>query len=262
MEVKNNTLTGRKALVTGANSGIGEAIARRFAAAGAAVVINYRSRPEAAQKIVEDIAAAGGKAIAIQADVRGAADIEAMFAEMFEHFGGIDILVNNAGIINDRAFLDMSIENWDKVININLRGAFICAQQAARQMAKAGGGAIVNISSVHQTIPAGGNAHYCTSKGGLEMLMKTMALELAQHKIRVNNIAPGAIATPINEEWLDDAAEREKVLATIPWRSIGTPEDIAAAALYLVSDEAKYVTGTTLFVDGGMTLYADFLGQT
>lgn len=259
MEAQHKTLAGRKALITGANSGIGEAIARRFAAAGAAVVVNYRSRPEGAQKIVEDIVSAGGEAIAIQADVGSAADIEAMFAEMFARFGGIDILVNNAGIINDSAFLDMSIENWDKVIGINLRGAFICAQQAARHMIKTGGGVIVNISSVHEVIPGGGNAHYCTSKGGLEMLMKTMALELAQHKIRVNNIAPGAIATPINAEWLGDAAKREEVLATIPWRTIGTPEDIAAAALYLVSDEAKYVTGTSLFVDGGMTLYADFL---
>lgn len=254
-------LKGRIALVTGASSGIGEAVARRLAAAGAAVVVNYRSHPEEAKNIVAEIKLAGGQAVAIHADMSMEREIMSMFTEMFREFGGIDILVNSAGIENKSPFLDMSLEDWDQVMAVNLRGVFLCSQLAARYMVKNGSGVIINISSVHQVIPWGGYAHYCASKSGLDMLMKTMALELAETQVRVNNVAPGAIATPLNESWLKDPAKRKQVLELIPSRRIGQPEEVAAAVLYLASDEATYVTGTTLFIDGGMTLYSSFLGQ-
>ena len=256
-----NLLKDRKALVTGASSGIGEAVARRLAASGATVVINYLSDRKEAQKVVHDIQAEGGWAMAIQADISKENEVQAMFTRMFQEFGTIDILVNNAGIENKGLFLDLSVKDWDRVMAVNLRGVFLCSQRATRQMANTGGGVIVNISSVHEVIPWGGYAHYCASKGALQMLMKTMALELAEKHIRVNNVAPGAIATPINKEWLNDPVRQGEVLAKIPWGRIGMPEDVAAAVVFLTSDEAQYITGTTLFVDGGMTLYASFLGQ-
>ena len=261
MKATVQTLKGRHALVTGASSGIGAAVARRLAAAGAAVVVNYRSHPKAAKKIVTEIKSAGGKAIAIHADVSKEREIKTLFARMFEECGAIDILVNSAGIENKSPFLEMPVQDWDRVMTVNLRGVFLCSQLAARHMVKNGGGVIINISSVHQTIPWGGYAHYCAAKGGLEMLMKTMALELSEKKVRVNNVAPGAIATPINAAWLNNPARRRQVLALIPSRRIGQAEEVAGAVLYLVSDEAAYVTGTTLFIDGGMTLYSSFLGQ-
>jgi glucose 1-dehydrogenase len=255
------SLKGRLALVTGANSGIGEAVTRRLAAAGAAVVVNYLSHPKEAKKIVAEIKSAGGQAMAIHADMSEEREIKAMFARIFRKFGAIDILVNNAGIENKSPFLDMRLEDWDQVMAVNLRATFLCSQLAARRMVKTGGGVIINISSVHQIIPWAGYAHYCASKSGLEMLMKTMALELAEKKVRVNNVAPGAIATPINETWLHDPVRRKQVLDLIPSRRIGQAEEVAGAVSYLVSDEAAYVTGTTLLIDGGMTLYSSFLGQ-
>lgn len=261
MKTTEQLLKGRIALVTGASSGIGEAVARRLAAAGAAVVVNYRSHPKEAKKIVTEIKFAGGRAIAIHADMSKEREIKAMFARMFREFGAIDILINNAGIENKIPFLEMPVQDWDQVMAVNLRGVFLCSQLAARRMVKNGGGVIINISSVHQIIPWGGYAHYCASKSGLDMLMKTMALELAEKKVRVNNVAPGAIATPINEAWLKDPAKRKQVLALIPSRRIGQSEEVAGAVLYLVSDEAAYVTGTTLLIDGGMALYSSFLGQ-
>ncbi len=261
MKVTVQPLKGRRALVTGASSGIGEAVARRLAAAGAAVVVNYRSHPKEAKKIAAEIKSAGGQAIAVHADMSKEREIKSMFARMFREFGAIDILVNNAGIENKSPFLDMPVKDWDQVMAVNLRGVFLCSQLAARRMVKNGGGVIINMSSVHQIIPWGGYAHYCAAKSGLEMLMKTMALELAEKKVRVNNVAPGAIATPMNEAWLHDPARRKQVLALIPSRRIGQPEEVAGAVLYLVSDEAAYVTGTTLLIDGGMTLYSSFLGQ-
>jgi len=254
-------LDGKRALVTGASSGIGEAVARRLAAAGATVAVNYRSHPKEAKKIVAEIKAAGGKAIAIHADLSKEREIKAMFASLFEEFGTVDVLVNSAGIENNSPFLKMLVRDWDQVMTVNLRSVFLCSQLAARQMVENGGGVIINISSVHQTIPWGGYAHYCAAKGGLEMLMKTMALELAEKKVRVNNVAPGAIATPINAAWLDDPDRRKQVLSLIPSRRIGRAEEVAGAVLYLASDEAAYVTGSTLLIDGGMTLYASFLGQ-
>lgn len=255
--MSDKNLQGRKALVTGGNSGIGEAIARRLAAAGAHVVINYRSYPQAAQKIVEEINKEGGQALAIEADISSEQEITRMFIEADKQVGAMDILVNNAGIENNSAFLELSAEDWDKVLNVDLRAVFLCSQQAARRMQT--GGVIINISSVHELIPWAGYAHYCAAKGGLEMLMKTMALELAQNKIRVNNIAPGAIITPINNAWLDDPKKRDEVLAKIPWGRIGRADEVAAAAWFLASDDAEYITGTTLFIDGGMSLYANFL---
>ncbi|MEO7411950.1 MAG: glucose 1-dehydrogenase [Opitutaceae bacterium] len=254
-------LKGRCALVTGASSGIGEAVAGRLAAAGAAVIVVYRSHPAAGKKIAADIRAAGGEALALRADMAKEGDITALFAQTSRKFGAIDILVNSAGMENRRPFLEMPVRDWDQVMAVNLRGVFLCSQIAARAMVKNGGGTIINISSVHQIIPWGGYAHYCASKGGLDMLMKTMALELAAKNVRVNNVAPGAIATPINESWLHDPAKRRQVLKLIPTGRIGLAEEVAAAVIYLASDAAAYVTGTTLLVDGGMTLYSSFLGQ-
>jgi glucose 1-dehydrogenase len=254
-------LKGRVAIVTGASSGIGEAVARRLAAAGARMAVVYHSHPAAAKKIVSDIKLLGGDAIAFHADMASDRDIKALFAQAAKKLGSVDILVNSAGIENKSPLLKMSLRDWDHVMAVNLRAVFLCSQLVAQQMVKRGGGTIINISSVHQIIPWAGYAHYCASKGGLDMLMKTMALELAEKKVRVNNVAPGAIATPINESWLHDAAKRRQVLKLIPQRRIGTAEEVAGAVMYLTSDEASYVTGTTLLIDGGMALYSSFLGH-
>lgn len=254
-------LKGRCALVTGASSGIGEAVARRLATAGASVVVVDRSHPAAANQTVARIKASGGAAIALRADMAKERDIKSLFARVARKVGPPDILVNSAGMENKRPLLTMPLKDWDHVMSVNLRAVFLCSQLAAQSMVRRGGGVIINISSVHEVIPWAGYAHYCASKGGMEMLMKTMALELAAKKVRVNNVAPGAIATPINESWLHDATKRKQVLKLIPARRIGRSEEVAGAVLYLASDEASYVTGTTLFIDGGMTLYSSFLGQ-
>ena len=247
-------LKGRRALVTGASSGIGEAIARRLAAAGASVIIVYRSHAAAAQKTVAKIQAIGGAAIALRADMAKERDIKSLFAKVFKKAGPIDILVNSAGMETKRPFLTMPVKDWDRVLSVNLRAVFLCSQLAAQGMVKQKRGVIISISSVHAVLPWAGYAHYCVSKGGLEMLMKTMALELAGKGVRVNNVAPGAIATPINDSWLHDAAKRRRALKRIPLHRIGRPEEVADAVLYLASDAASYVTGTTLFIDGGRTL--------
>lgn len=254
------SLKGRRALVTGGSSGIGEAIAYRLAAAGATVIVVYRSHAAAAKKTVDQIKASGGEAIALHADMAKERDIKSLFARVLKT-GPLDILVNSAGMETKRPFLTMPLKDWDQVMSVNLRAVFLCSQLAAQSMVKKGGGVIINISSVHKIIPWAGYAHYCASKGGLEMLMKTMALELAGQGVRVNNVAPGAIVTPINESWLHDAAKRRQVLKLIPARRIGRSEEVAGAVLYLASDQASYVTGTTLVIDGGMTLYSSFLGQ-
>jgi glucose 1-dehydrogenase len=248
------SLKGRRALVTGASSGIGEAIARRLAAAGAAVIIVYRSHPAAAKKTVAEIKARGGEAMAFRADMAKEREIKSLFAQVFKEVGPLDILVNSAGMETKRPFLTMPVQDWDQVMSVNLRAIFLCSQLAARGMVKKNRGVIINISSVHSVLPWAGYAHYCASKGGLEMLMKTMALELAGKGIRVNNVAPGAISTPINDSWLHDAAKRRRELKRIPLHRIGRPAEVAGAVLYLASDEASYVTGTTLFIDGGRTL--------
>ena len=248
------SLEGRRALVTGASSGIGEAIANRLAAAGAKVIIVYRSHAAAAKKTVANINGTGGEAIAIHADMASERDIKSLFVQVRKAIRPLDILVNSAGVEDRRAFLTMPVKDWDQVMNVNLRAVFLCSQLAAQSMVKRKRGVIINISSVHAFLPWVGYSHYCASKGGLEMLMKTMALELAGRGVRINNVAPGAISTPINSSWLHDAAKVRRELKRIPLHRIGRPEEVASAVRFLASDEASYVTGTTLIIDGGRTL--------
>ena len=256
-------LQGRKAIVTGASSGIGKATALRLGTEGASVCVNYYSDHEAdaAGDVVRVIRAAGAKAVAIQADVGSEPDVVAMVAKAADAFGGLDILVNKAGIENKVPTLEMTLQDWERVLRTNLTGAFLCLREAGRVMAKAGGGVIVNISSVHEFIPWPGFAHYCASKGAMKMLMQTAARELAEAKtgIRVLNIAPGAIATPINDFVLDDAEARHSVEEEIPIGRFGQPEEIASAVAWACSDEAAYVTGTTIVIDGGMSTYPKFV---
>lgn len=259
-------LKGQKALVTGANSGIGEAVVRCLAAAGAAVVVNYVANPAAAEQIVSDIRATGGEALAIAADVSQEDQVQAMFAQMLQAWGTIDILVNNAGLQRDSALADMTLQQWNTVIGINLTGQFLCAREAIREFLRRGvrpevslsAGKILCMSSVHEVIPWGGHANYAASKGGVMLLMKSIAQEYAPHKIRVNSIGPGAIATPINRPAWDTPEAEAKLLNLIPYQRVGQTPDIGRAAVWLASDESDYVTGITLFVDGGMTLYPGF----
>ena len=259
-------LEGQCALVTGANSGIGEEVVKELAASGASVVVNYVSGEDRAEKVVEEIKAAGGEAIALHADVRNEDQVQSMFKEMFKAFGTIDILVNNAGLQRDSSFFDMTLEQWDLVISVNLTGQFLCARAAAREFVRRGvvpevscaAGKIICMSSVHDMIPWAGHANYASSKGGVSMLMKTMAQELAPHNIRVNAISPGAIKTPINTAaWSTPEAERQ-LCKLIPYARVGETPDIARAAVWLASDQSDYVTGTTMYVDGGMTLFPGF----
>jgi glucose 1-dehydrogenase len=262
----NLRLNHQKALVTGASSGIGRGIATALAAAGAAVVVNHFGQPDAARQVVEEIQSKGGTAVAIEADVSQEDQVQAMFQRMLKEFGTIDILVNNAGIQKDAPFLEMPLDRWNAVLAVNLTGYFLCAREAAREYVRRGivpsvsraAGKIVCISSVHQVIPWAGHCNYASSKGGIMMFMETIAQELAQHHIRVNSIAPGAIKTPINRSAWSTPEEEAKLLELIPYGRVGVPEDIAAAAVWLASDESDYVHGTTLFVDGGMCLYPGF----
>ena len=260
------SLKGQKALVTGASSGIGEGIARALAAAGAAVVVNYASSPEPAKRVVDTIESAGGEARAIRADVSREADVEAMFAEMLAAWGRIDILVSNAGVQKDAAFVDMTLEQWNMVLGVNLTGTFLCARAAARAMIRQGvvpgvsraAGKMICISSVHEIIPWAGHVNYASSKGGMRMFMQSVAQELAPHRIRVNSISPGAIQTPINRAAWETPAALTSLLTLIPYGRIGVPADIGQAAVWLASDASDYVHGQSLFVDGGMTLYPEF----
>jgi glucose 1-dehydrogenase len=264
--MRSNPLEGQAALVTGANSGIGEGVARCFAAAGARVAINYVTHPEAADKIVSDIKREGHEAIAIKADVSNETEVKAMYAAMFRAFGTIDILCANAGIQDDSPFVEMSLEKWNHVIGINLTGQFLCAREAAREFIRRGvnpsisraAGKIICMSSVHQEIAWAGHANYASSKGAINMLMKTIAQELAPHKIRVNAIAPGAIQTPINHAAWGTPQGLKDLLGLIPDGRLGQPDDIGRAAVWLASDDSDYVQGTTLYVDGGMMLYPGF----
>jgi glucose 1-dehydrogenase len=259
-------LRGQKALVTGANSGIGESVARYLAAAGASVVVNYVSRPEATEQIVTEIQQAGGEAIGIQADVSKEDQVQAMFAQMFREFGTIDILVNNAGLQKDAAFHDMTLDQWNFVQGVNLTGQFLCAREAIREFLRRGirpevsraAGKIICMSSVHEVIPWAGHANYAASKGGVMLMMKSIAQEYAPQRIRINSIGPGAIKTPINRAAWETPEAEAKLLTLIPYNRVGEPGDIGSAAIWLASDESDYVTGTTLFVDGGMTLYPGF----
>ena len=260
------SLAGQRALVTGAGSGIGEGVAKGLAAAGAAVAVNYVSAPEQAERVVEEIRRANGKAIAVHADVSREADVQAMFKRICSEFDSLDILVNNAGLQRDAAFHEMTLDQWDFVIRVNLTGQFLCAREAVREFMRRGikpeisaaAGKIICMSSVHDVIPWAGHANYAASKGGVSMLMKSMAQELAPHKIRVNAISPGAIKTPINTSaWATPEAERS-LLALIPYGRVGVTDDIARATVWLASDASDYVNGVTLYVDGGMTLYPEF----
>ena len=263
-------LQGRTAIVTGGSSGIGQAIAIRLAAEGVNVAINYTGRPDGALATVEQIEAGldqcmstmragGGRPMVVQADVSDASDVERMFKEVVANFGSVDYLVNNAGIqvAADSDVLD--VEAFDRVLAVNLRGSFLCAQQQVRHLLAEGRpGAIVNVSSVHQEIPKPKFLGYSVSKGGMQNLTRTLALEYASRGIRVNAVAPGATVTPINRAWIDDPVKRAQVESHIPMRRAGTAEEMAAVAAFLFSDEAAYITGQTLFVDGGLTLYPSF----
>jgi glucose 1-dehydrogenase len=254
-------LQGRKAIVTGASSGIGRATAERLGREGANVCVNYFSDKEAAdaQSVVASLEQAGVKAIAVQADVGDENQVTAMVAKASDAFGGVDLLVNNAGIEKQAPLLEMPLELWNAVIRTNLTGAFLCMREAGKVMASGGGGVIVNMSSVHEFIPWPGFAHYCATKGGMKLLAQTAARELAGKKIRVVNIAPGAIATPINAFVLDDPEATHAVESEIPLGHLGQPDQVAAAVAWAASDQADYITGTTIVVDGGMSLYPKFV---
>jgi glucose 1-dehydrogenase len=254
-------LAGRKALVTGASSGIGRATAERLGREGAAVCVNYYSAHERedAEAVIATVEAAGTRAIAHRADVGDEDEVVRMVERAAEELGGLDLLVNNAGIEKQIPLLEMRGEDWDAVLRTNLRGSFLCLREACKVMAAAGGGVVVNMSSVHEFIPWPGFAHYCASKGALKLLMETAARELAPKKVRVVNVAPGAIVTPINRFVLDDPEAKHAVQSEIPLARMGRPEEIAAAVAWLASDEASYITGTTIVVDGGMSLYPKFV---
>ena len=243
------------ALVTGASSGIGKAIATRFAAEGAHVVVNYRPGSPADEEAAHAEAASFSPgAMAAIADVTKREDVERLMAETIEKFGRIDIAVNNAGIEIKKPFLEITDDEWKKVLDVNLFGSYLVSQLAARQMVDQGqGGKLIFISSVHEDIPFPGYMAYCASKGGVRMMMRNLAMELAEYKINVNNIAPGAIATPINQAVLDDPASTKNALGEIPWGRFGKPEEVASLAVFLASNEADYVTGSTYYIDGGLT---------
>jgi glucose 1-dehydrogenase len=259
-------LKNQKALVTGASSGIGEACALALGAAGADVVVNYVSNPDEAERVAAAIRQGGAAAVTLKADVSDEQEVENMFAQAIKAFGTIDILINNAGLQRDAAVHEMSLADWNKVIGVNLTGQFLCARAAVREFLRRGvvpavsraAGKIICMSSVHQVIPWAGHVNYAASKGGIMMMMESMAQELAPKKIRVNSIAPGAIKTAINRAaWETPEAERN-LLRLIPEGRVGLPEDVARSAVWLSSDAADYILGTTLFVDGGMTLYPGF----
>jgi len=252
-------LAGRHTLVTGAASGIGWATARRLAADGAAVVVDHLGDAEAAGVLVAEIEHDGGRAVAVEADVSDEAQVDAMFARAQEELGPVDVLVNNAGREKPFALFDMPLEEWNAVLALNLTGPFLCARALARGLAPGAGGVIINVSSVHELIPWPMFSHYCASKGGLKLFAQTIARELAPRGIRVVNIAPGAILTPINEELADDPGKRRAIEAEIPMGRLGQPEEVAAAIAWVAGPEAQYVTGSTLFVDGGMSLYPNFV---
>jgi glucose 1-dehydrogenase len=259
-------LAGQPALVTGASSGIGKATAIGLAKAGADVIVNYHGNAETAEEVVHEITSAGNSAIAIQADVSKEDEVDAMFKQAISHFGTLHIVVSNAGLQDDSPFETMTLEKWNNVIGVNLTGQFLCTRQAAREFQRRGvdkkvsvaAGKIICMSSVHQEIPWAGHANYATSKGGVMLLMKSIAQELAPHRIRVNAIAPGAIRTPINTSAWSTPEAYADLMKLVPYGRIGEPDDIAQAAAWLASDASDYVTGTTLFVDGGMTLYPGF----
>jgi glucose 1-dehydrogenase len=259
-------LQGQKAIVTGANSGIGRAIAIALGAAGADVVVNYRDGEEAAVEVVRQIAQSGSRGLALRADVSREAEVKELFQRAIQQLGTVDILVNNAGLQRDAAFEDLTLEQWNTVIAVNLTGQFLCAREAVREFKRRGvvpsvssaAGKIICISSVHEVIPWAGHVNYAASKGGVMLMMKSLAQEVAPHHIRVNSISPGAVRTPINTSAWSTPAACEALLRLIPYKRVGEPEDIGNVAVFLASDASDYMTGTSLYVDGGMTLYPEF----
>jgi glucose 1-dehydrogenase len=259
-------LKGQKALVTGANSGIGKAVVLALARAGADVVVNYVSRPDAAEEVVREAAQWGVKAVALRANVAKEDEVQAMFHQMIREFGTIDILVNNAGLQKDAPIDQMTLAEWQLVLDVNLTGQFLCAREAIREFKRRGirkeiscaAGKIICMSSVHEVIPWAGHVNYAASKGGVMLMMKSLAQEVAPHRIRVNSVCPGAIRTPINmEAWGTPEAYRE-LMKLIPYKRIGEPDDIGRTAVWLASDDSDYIHGASIFVDGGMTLYPGF----
>ena len=259
-------LTGQKALVTGANSGIGKGIALELARAGADVAVNYVMNPDSANEVVEQIKNFGVDGMAVQADVSREDEVVEMFRKVILKFGTVDIVINNAGLQRDAPLEKMTLEAWNMVIGVNLTGQFLCAREAVKEFKRRGvvkeiscaAGKIIHISSVHETIPWAGHVNYAASKGGINMLMKSIAQEVAPHRIRVNSIAPGAIRTPINTKAWDTPEAYNKLMELIPYNWIGEVDDIGRAAVWLASDEADYINGTSIYVDGGMTLYPGF----
>ncbi|WP_407175441.1 glucose 1-dehydrogenase [Bradyrhizobium sp. STM 3562] len=252
--------------MTGANSGIGRAVALGLAASGANVVVNYIVDSEAAEDVANQIEALGRKAMTIKADVSNEEDVRSMFARAIDQFGTLHIVVSNAGLQRDAPFHEMSLEQWNKVIGVNLTGQFLCAREAIREFRRRGvvkdisvaAGKLVCMSSVHQEIPWAAHANYAASKGGVMQMMKSVAQEVAPLAIRVNGVAPGAIRTPINRPAWETKEAYQSLMTLVPYKRIGEPDDIAQAVAWLVSDAADYVTGATLFIDGGMMLFPGF----
>ncbi|MBS0604515.1 MAG: SDR family oxidoreductase [Verrucomicrobia bacterium] len=259
-------LKGQKALVTGANSGIGKAVAIALGKAGADVAVNYIGHEEQAVAVCDEIKKAGSKAIMIKADVSKEDQVLAMYQQMYKEFGTIDILVSNAGVQRDAPLEKMTLDQWNTVIGINLTGQFLCAREAVKEFKRRGvkkdvscaAGKIICMSSVHQVIPWAGHVNYASSKGGIHMMMQSIAQEVAPHRIRVNAIAPGAIQTPINTSAWSTPQAYNDLMKLVPYNRIGEPDDIAHCAVWLSSDYADYITGTTIFIDGGMTLFPGF----
>lgn len=261
-------LTGQVAIITGASSGIGAGVAKSLSASGATVVINYPVAPAkpAADAVLAEIVSAGGVGMTAMCDVSKEEDVQKMFADTVQQYGTVDILINNAGLQKDSPFESMTLEQWNFVLGVNLTGQFLCAREAIREFLRRGvdpnrstaAGKIVHMSSVHEVIPWAGHANYAASKGGIMMMMKTLAQEFAHKKIRINSICPGAIQTPINRSAWDTPEALNKLLTLIPYKRIGIPDDIGKAAVWLCSDDSDYVNGISLFVDGGMTLYPGF----
>jgi glucose 1-dehydrogenase len=259
-------LLGQKALVTGASSGIGRAVAIALAGAGADVLVNYVSSARQAEGTVEEVRRFGVRALQYKADVSSEAEVESMFQYMLGELGTVDILIANAGLQQDAAIEDMTLAQWNKVLSVNVTGQFLCARAAVREFRRRGvvqqvscaAGKIICMSSVHQVIPWAGHCNYAASKGGVHLLMRSLAQELAPDRIRVNAIAPGAIRTNINRLVWENKAAYDRLMELVPYRRIGEPEDVARAAVWLASDASDYVVGTTLYIDGGMTLYPGF----
>jgi len=260
------SLKGQRALVTGASSGIGKAVAIALGQAGADVVVNYIGTEGAADEVAAVVAESDVRALAIRADVSQESEVKAMFAQMFKEFGTIDILVNNAGLQKDAPFEEMTLAQWNTVIGVNLTGQFLCAREAVREFKRRGvvkevscsAGKIICMSSVHEIIPWAGHVNYATSKGGIMMMMRSIAQEVAPYRIRVNSICPGAIRTPINTTAWSTPEAYESLMTLIPYKRIGEPGDIGRVAVFLASDQSDYINGASIFVDGGMTLYPGF----